>query len=76
MKRLALVLLAAYSGASLAAQVPARPNFVWLVSEDNSKHFLKLFDADGAPTPRIEALANRECVWDRDSESFASPIFV
>ena len=34
-----------------------RPNIVWLVSEDNSAHFLKLFDEHGAPTPQIEKLA-------------------
>lgn len=34
-----------------------RPNIVWLVSEDNSLHFLKEFDEHGAPTPRIAELA-------------------
>jgi len=34
-----------------------RPNIVWIVSEDNSKHYLKLFDENGASTPHIEALA-------------------
>ncbi|MCA9110234.1 MAG: hypothetical protein KDA52_09820, partial [Planctomycetaceae bacterium] len=34
-----------------------RPNFVWLVSEDNSKHYLKLFDEHGAETPRIAEMA-------------------
>ncbi len=34
-----------------------RPNFVWLISEDNSTHYLKLFDEHGAETPRIAALA-------------------
>lgn len=33
------------------------PNFVWLISEDNSKHFMKLFDSDGVETPHIEAMA-------------------
>ena len=41
------------------------PNFVWLISEDNSKHFLKLFDENGAPTPRIEALAKEGLVFER-----------
>lgn len=35
----------------------ARPNVVWILSEDNSKHYLKLFDKHGAPTPRIAELA-------------------
>lgn len=34
-----------------------RPNVVWIVSEDNSKHYLKLFDPAGAETPHIEKLA-------------------
>lgn len=34
-----------------------RPNIVWLVSEDNSLHFLKQFDEHGAATPRIAELA-------------------
>jgi uncharacterized sulfatase len=33
------------------------PNVVWILSEDNSKHFLKLFDESGATTPHIEKLA-------------------
>ncbi len=45
-------LLALASGAG-AAQ---RPNFVFLVSEDNSIHYLKLYGY-GASTPNIEALA-------------------
>ncbi|MDP6466699.1 MAG: hypothetical protein QF918_03120, partial [Pirellulaceae bacterium] len=33
-----------------------RPNFVWLISEDNSTHYLKLFDEHGAETPEISKL--------------------
>ncbi len=33
---------------------PEQPNFVWLISEDNSKHYLKLFDENGIATPKIE----------------------
>ena len=46
----ALLLLA---GGTMAAK---RPNFVFLVSEDNSIHYLKLYGY-GATTPNIEALA-------------------
>ena len=35
-----------------------RPNFVWLVSEDNSMHYLKHFFKTGTETPNIEALAD------------------
>lgn len=34
-----------------------RPNVVWLISEDNSVHYLKLFDEHGAETPNIAKLA-------------------
>ena len=41
-----------------------RPNFVWLISEDNSKHYLKLFDEHGAETPEIERLAMDGLIFD------------
>ncbi|GAA4238003.1 sulfatase [Postechiella marina] len=42
-----------------------RPNIVWIVSEDNSKHYLKLFDEKyGVETPNIEALATDGVVFD------------
>ncbi|MEZ6124714.1 MAG: sulfatase [Planctomycetaceae bacterium] len=34
-----------------------RPNIVWLVSEDNSIHYMKLYAEGGAETPRISELA-------------------
>ena len=47
--------------ALFAAPVPLTaaemPNFVFIVSEDNSKHYLKLFDEGGAETPHIALLA-------------------
>ena len=55
----------------LAVGIPAaglaadQPNFVWIVSEDNSKHYMKLFDEDGAPAPNIEQLARDGIVFDR-----------
>ena len=36
------------------------PNIVWITSEDNSKHYLKLFDSNGVSTPSIERLAEGE----------------
>lgn len=35
-----------------------RPNILWIVSEDNSKHYLDLFDSTGAATPNIAWLAD------------------
>lgn len=39
------------------------PNIVWITSEDNSKHYLKLFDENGVETPSIEALAENGIVF-------------
>jgi len=47
----------------VAAAGADQPNFVWLVSEDNSKHYLKLFDENGAPAPNIESLAEDGLVF-------------
>ena len=41
-----------------------QPNVVWLISEDNSKHFLKLFDEHGAETPNIEKLAQHGLLFE------------
>jgi arylsulfatase A-like enzyme len=40
-----------------------KPNIVWLVTEDNSKHFLKLYDESGASMPNVEALADKGIVF-------------
>lgn len=44
-------------------QVPATelppPNILWLVSEDNSADYLKLYDPAGASMPTVEALAEQ-----------------
>lgn len=41
------------------------PNIVWITSEDNSKHYLKLFDSNGIPTPNIQSLAEKGLIFDR-----------
>ncbi len=41
-----------------------KPNFVWLISEDNSKHFMGLFDEMGPETPNIEKLAEHGLVFE------------
>ena len=41
------------------------PDIVWITSEDNSKHFLKLFDKNGVSTPNIESLAEHGVVFSR-----------
>ena len=40
-----------------------KPNILWIVTEDNSKHFLKLYDEGGATMPNIEALAKQGIVF-------------
>lgn len=35
------------------------PNIVWITSEDNSKHYLELFDPNGVPTPNVEKLTEQ-----------------
>ncbi len=52
---LAIALIACLPTTLRAAE---RPNVVWLISEDNSHHYLELFDPTGAPTPRIAQLAS------------------
>ncbi len=48
---------------SLVAQAADRPNIVWIVSEDNSKHWLRLYQEDGAAMPNIERLAAKGLVF-------------
>ncbi|NWK55355.1 sulfatase [Verrucomicrobiaceae bacterium N1E253] len=55
-----------FSGLLLASPLAAedRPNFVWVISEDNSKHHMKLFDETGVETPHIEAMAKDGVIFD------------
>ncbi|WP_339707393.1 sulfatase [uncultured Kriegella sp.] len=41
------------------------PNIVWITSEDNSKHYMKLFDDNGVATPNIKALAETGLVFNK-----------
>ncbi|MCA9086706.1 MAG: sulfatase [Planctomycetaceae bacterium] len=51
----------------LAMSVPVsgadRPNIVWLVSEDNSVHYMKLYTDHGAATPHIAAMAQHGLIY-------------
>lgn len=42
---------------TIAQQHKKQPNIVWITSEDNSKHYMKMFDEHGVETPNIEKLA-------------------
>lgn len=43
----------------------ALPNFVWIISEDNSVHYMDLFDADGVATPHIAQMAEQGILFTR-----------
>lgn len=70
-RRFCILLLAALTLTTVAS-IPTkaamakakRPNFVWLLSEDNSKHFMHLFDEHGPKTPCIERLAEHGLVYE------------
>jgi len=53
------------SGCSQKDQVLEKPNIVWITSEDNSKHYMKLFDENGAETPNIGKLAEQGILFTR-----------
>jgi arylsulfatase A-like enzyme len=48
-----LLFLAACS----CTRVEEVPNFVWIISEDNSTHYMELFDPHGIATPEIARMA-------------------
>ncbi len=66
MKRFALFAIAAVLILLSAAETRAakRPNVVWILSEDNSIHYLRLYGNELAPTPNIEKLAASGLVYD------------
>lgn len=54
-----------FKGQVYAAEVAKqKPNFLWLVSEDNSYLFSRLYNKQGAKMPNIEALAKDGLVFD------------
>ena len=48
---------------SISLQAADRPNVVFIVSEDNSHHYLDLFFEGGAKTPNIAALAEHGLIF-------------
>ncbi|MEA3462934.1 MAG: sulfatase [Bacteroidota bacterium] len=52
---LSLLVLTACTG----ARVDEQANFVWIISEDNSTHYLELFDPHGIATPNIALMAEK-----------------
>lgn len=51
------ILLCAFVLLTTCARGQEQPNIVWITSEDNSMHYMRLFDEHGTTTPNIEALA-------------------
>ena len=60
---LLLALLLLPRGSALQAEAGERPNILWLVSEDNSVDYLRLYTAGGAPMPTVERLAAEGVVF-------------
>jgi arylsulfatase A-like enzyme len=63
-----LGLAASEAGGPGKASLPGKsaqekPNIVFLLSEDNSRHFMDLFDPAGVKTPHIRALAKEGVVF-------------
>ena len=48
-----------------ACKPEAKPNFVWIISEDNSTHYMELFDPNGIATPNIERMAEKGITFTR-----------
>jgi arylsulfatase A-like enzyme len=67
LSRLILLILLVATG-----RAADRPNILWVTSEDNAAEYLRLYAADGAPTPHLERLAAEGLVF---SHAFAnSPV--
>lgn len=49
---------------AFGAATAARPNFVWILSEDNSTHYLRLYGNALGITPTIERLASEGLVFE------------
>jgi len=45
--------------------VEEQPNFVWIISEDNSTHYMELFDSHGIATPNIANMAEEGVLFTR-----------
>lgn len=58
-----LALGACFSMLAAAHGDAARPNIVWIVTEDNSANYLRLYDEGGAPMPNVERLAEQGIVF-------------
>jgi arylsulfatase A-like enzyme len=58
-----LSLLSSIYVSSCKEKQSEQPNILWITSEDNSKHYLKLFDEHGVETPNIDKLASQGLIY-------------
>ena len=58
-----LFLYCYFSGTVFSQTNQDRPNIVWLVSEDNSKHWFRLYEESGFEMPNVERLAKQGIVF-------------
>lgn len=59
--RLIIILFCCFS--AIVALAQNRPNILWVVSEDNSVHYMNLYRPGGASMPTIERLAEQGLVF-------------
>ncbi len=52
-----------FNGTEVKGSAKDKPNFVFILSEDNSKHYLRLYGAEQGATPAIESLAEQGLVF-------------
>lgn len=54
-----------FHSCTVKEELAEKPNIVWITSEDNSKHYMKLFDENGVKTPNIGRLAEQGIIFTR-----------
>jgi len=64
MTRFLLLFLTISLGGVSGLLAQDRPNILWILSEDNSMHYLRLYGAPLGATPQIEALAKEGVTFD------------
>jgi arylsulfatase A-like enzyme len=62
---LVIVILSSCSSTRAYDKKLPPPNIVWLVSEDNSMHYMKMFNDNGIATPNIESLSDQGLIYTR-----------
>lgn len=60
-----LGLILIWGCSSVPGDSDKQPNFVWIISEDNSSHYMELFDPHGIAAPNIEMMAEQGITFTR-----------